>query len=243
MSTVIKTTNVPTYYMASQDTQVRAMFGLRGFERVFEPDKADFVIFTGGADVSPFLYGEPRHSKTVTSFTRDLQDITTLRKCGHNQVKIGICRGAQFLNVMLGNGRLYQHVEGHATAGGHTAKETYDGGREFLVSSTHHQMMIPGSSGKVLLAAAKSLSKETASTTIYRQRNLADKNFYDDPEAVIYQDYDTFCFQPHPEYTGALNKDCRDYFFETIACYWLSNSQEKALAEAAKTKGAPSHLV
>lgn len=243
MSQVIKTSNVPTYYMTTQDTTVRAMFGIRGFERVFEPAKADFVVFTGGADINPFLYGESKHHTTTPSFARDLQDISILRKCGHNQVKIGICRGAQFLNVMLGNGSMYQNVEGHASPNGHMAKETYDGGREFLVSSTHHQMMIPGSSGKVLLAAAKSTLKETYSVSRVLDRNGIDKNNYDDPEAILYQDYDAFCFQPHPEYSGSNYKDCRDYFFETISCYWLSTSQEKALEESARSKGINSNRV
>jgi gamma-glutamyl-gamma-aminobutyrate hydrolase PuuD len=50
----------------------------------------------------------------------------------------GICRGAQFLNVMAG-GKMIQHVDSH---GNYHSMTTIDG-EEMEVSSTHHQMIIP----------------------------------------------------------------------------------------------------
>lgn len=214
--------NRPTYFMGRHDELVRKMMGRYGFLRVNNIKSARYVVFTGGPDVSPFLYGEPRHKKSYIHFAADLVDIQTLRAARHDQIKIGICRGAQFLNVMIGNGRLYQHVDGHAR-GFHLAAEPGPNGALFQVSSTHHQMMIPGTTGIPLLSASVSSTRETGlgTETVVNNNN-------DDPEAVLYMDDNTFCFQPHPEFPNKENEKCRDWFFDQIETYFMKTTETEA---------------
>jgi len=73
----------------------------------------DLVIFPGGADVNPNLYGEENRMSFIDNF-RDSWEIEVFNECIDNNIKIfGICRGNQFINVMCG-GKLYQHIDGHA---------------------------------------------------------------------------------------------------------------------------------
>lgn len=110
------------------------------------PDKLDFIIFDGGADVMPFLYGEVKESKTMTNPKRDLLEMTIFKHYLHTSTKfIGICRGSQFLNVMM-NGTLQQHIT-HSHPGKHkvehlnldTKLKEYVPHESFGVNSTHHQ--------------------------------------------------------------------------------------------------------
>src|SRR5206468_3407306 len=75
--------------------------------------EADLVIFAGGADVDPVLYGEVPHETTCCDPKRDQQDMDLYLMCvEHGIPMLGICRGAQFLHVMNG-GKLWQHVDKH----------------------------------------------------------------------------------------------------------------------------------
>lgn len=74
----------------------------------------DLVVFIGGADVNPRLYGcDNRHPTTSFSDTVDKRDVYAYKKAQEQGCNMtGICRGAQFLNVMNG-GSLIQHTTGH----------------------------------------------------------------------------------------------------------------------------------
>ncbi|CAN3128369.1 Putative glutamine amidotransferase Rv2859c [Mycobacterium sp. smrl_JER01] len=74
----------------------------------------DGLIVTGGRDVDPALYGSARHPATdepvADSRTRDTFESALLRAALRRGVPVlGICRGAQVLNVVLG-GTLHQHL-------------------------------------------------------------------------------------------------------------------------------------
>lgn len=216
----------PTYAITRDDNDIRAMMGSYGFLRVPIDQKPNIVIFPGGPDISPFLYGEPRHKATFVNFNADVRDIQALRNMNDKQWKVGICRGAQFLNVMIGNGRLYQHVNNHAT-GYHKAFEPYvtKNPVEIEVSSTHHQMMIPGSDGVVLLASKESTERHNGFNKVETG------HLEHEPEAVIYTSQNTLCYQPHPEIPGKRNEGCRQYFFDLLETYCLNMDQYKALKE------------
>jgi len=215
----------PTFFMPTPDDDVRRMMALHGFRRVLNQGEAEFVIFTGGSDINPLFYGELRHKFTNISLRRDLADVTALRswKGPAKQKLIGICRGAQFLNVMVGNGSLWQHVDRHATPMGHLAYETGNNNK-FIVSSTHHQMMLPHLSGTILLTAGESSKYEADCWDM-----PVDKANKQDVEVVLYQDQSTLCFQPHPEITDKYNITCTEYFFDLLSTYFLTLSHEQAM--------------
>jgi len=77
-------------------------------------DALDGVIFTGGSDVDPELYGEMAHPETSGIVRmRDDAELALLRAALDRDMPVlGICRGIQVLNVGLG-GDLDQHLEGH----------------------------------------------------------------------------------------------------------------------------------
>jgi gamma-glutamyl-gamma-aminobutyrate hydrolase PuuD len=109
------------------------------YEVVDQIGKANLVMFIGGPDVTPHLYGHSSHSTTCNSITRDevdkqAYDIAT----SLNLPKIGICRGAQFLCVMAG-GALIQDQSNSLSR--HVVR-TFSR-NEILVSSDHHQAQYP----------------------------------------------------------------------------------------------------
>jgi len=103
----------------------------------------NFIYFSGGADVSPILYGEGnKGSRTMISAERDslCKEIFEIYV---TTPKLGICRGSQFVTAMSG-GKLIQHVEGHGNT--HDITMHFEGNSQpsiYKITSTHHQMMFP----------------------------------------------------------------------------------------------------
>jgi putative glutamine amidotransferase len=71
----------------------------------------DGLIFSGGSDLDPSLYGEEAHAETVGVVReRDDFELALMRAALEQDVPVlAICRGSQVLNVALGGG-LEQHV-------------------------------------------------------------------------------------------------------------------------------------
>lgn len=104
------------------------------------------VFFMGGVDINPKLYGEEKIPETEHSNNlRDTKEIAVYHKYKHLP-KVGICRGAQLLNVLAG-GALYQHVDGHA-GGRHYITDIW--GDRVLASTVHHQMIIPAKDFEII---------------------------------------------------------------------------------------------
>jgi putative glutamine amidotransferase len=81
-------------------------------------DGVDGLIITGGKDVDPAAYGHRPHPATEEpARDRDAWEFALLEAALHRGMPVlGICRGAQVLNVALG-GTLHQHlpdVVGHS---------------------------------------------------------------------------------------------------------------------------------
>ncbi|HZN77991.1 MAG TPA: gamma-glutamyl-gamma-aminobutyrate hydrolase family protein [Micromonosporaceae bacterium] len=73
-------------------------------------DRIDGIIFAGGSDVDPALYGEKPHPTTNVKPERDGAELVLLRAAIAGDLPIlGICRGMQLMTVAYG-GRLHQHL-------------------------------------------------------------------------------------------------------------------------------------
>ncbi len=181
-------------------------------------DKFDAVVFPPGDDISPFLYGEVKYKRTTCNLVRDMTENRLYRKIPNNVPKIGIGRGAQFLNIMNG-GSLWQNVSGHLV--NHDVINFSDG-ETYFVSSKHHQEMIPAKHGLNTLGAAVADVKETPHKLIRYDVALDKaKNNYRDVEGVYYEDTASYCFQPRvygtPLHKAELNSN--ELFFEHMENY------------------------
>lgn len=92
-------------------------------------------------------------------------------------------------------------------------------GKTYKVTSTHHQMMIPGPEGQLIGIATESKWFEDA-TGIYglshaksrtKDRNPKIPEF--DAEIIWYPKTRSLCFQPHPEYHHV---ETRKLFFDLV---------------------------
>jgi putative glutamine amidotransferase len=85
-------------------------------------DGLDGLLLTGGKDVDPKVYGQPPHPRTdQPARQRDAWELALLRAALQRRLPVlGICRGAQVLNVALG-GTLHQHLPDVIGHGGHRA--------------------------------------------------------------------------------------------------------------------------
>ncbi len=101
--------------------------------------EADVVLFTGGEDVHPSLYGEPTGEHTGSNLLRDVYEQEIFNKARTlNKKLLGICRGSQFLCVMAG-GKLVQHQDNpKAVHKIHTCDNI-----DINITSTHHQAAYP----------------------------------------------------------------------------------------------------
>jgi putative glutamine amidotransferase len=116
-------------------------------------DRLDGICLSGGPDLDPDAYGaDERHAELgPTEPSLDAFELALARAADARGLPLlGICRGAQALNVARG-GTLHQHVPGHrqiepATATTHTVHveegtrlASLVGTRPLRVNSFHHQ--------------------------------------------------------------------------------------------------------
>lgn len=190
--------NVRCVYIVPPKNGVDRLFDEWGVPVIDEIAKADALVFTGGADVSPSLYLETTLPETHSNPARDAFDTKAFAiGMARGIPMIGICRGGQFLNVMAG-GKLWQDVDKHAISGTHPINVyDLDGKLERTanVTSTHHQMMRPGEGGIILGSTNRSTYKKSDKELRTEEHHLGD-----DIEIVWYPEKKIFCFQPHPEY-------------------------------------------
>lgn len=155
------------------------------------PLEADLVVFTGGADVDPALYGEKAHPQTRFSASRDEADLKLYKVCLDNGIPMfGVCRGAQFLHVMNG-GKLFQHVNNHN--GDHSIYDVVGMRVINKVSSVHHQM-VRANKGMTVLAESSAASIRWLNDTDKIEGTIRDI------EAYFYRDTCCIGVQGHPEY-------------------------------------------
>lgn len=111
------------------------------YDLVDKVEDATVVLFTGGEDVTPELYGKEKHPTTYCNISRDIIEKDIFDSMRPDQVAFGICRGSQFLCVMNG-GILVQDCDNHAMYGTHSIVDVATG-EKYEITSTHHQMQYP----------------------------------------------------------------------------------------------------
>jgi gamma-glutamyl-gamma-aminobutyrate hydrolase PuuD len=119
--------------------QVEEMFLRIGFTDfgVFseQEPKPDLLVFSGGADISPEIYGEINVGESGVNPSRDRIEISAYRYAKVSGIPcFGICRGHQLLNALEG-GRLIQNIKEY-----HPDVHTLSTG--VVVNSYHHQGVI-----------------------------------------------------------------------------------------------------
>jgi len=111
-------------------------------------EEMDGLVLSGGEDIDPARYGQPRDSRTVVDPGRDVLDEESFRAAAARSVPIlGICRGLQAINVFSG-GRLVQHVDEHAS-------RPYRG--RASAAARHLLRVVPGSTLSSLLGGTQQL--------------------------------------------------------------------------------------
>lgn len=173
------------------------MFERRGFEVVKDHDNLDLVVFLGGTDVDPDVYGEERGPYTQAPD----KDRDYIEQLGFHKFKdrgtpmVGICRGGQLLNVLNG-GKMIQHL-GFCVSGD-VLMEYPNGSGGFsarIVRVDHHQGIVA-----------------------HKDAIFEGFIWVDDVGMVVdyvvhYPETKSLCFQPHPEWG---HQGTEDYFFELI---------------------------
>jgi putative glutamine amidotransferase len=129
--------------------------------------RLDGICLSGGPDLDPDAYGAPERHEELgpTEPSLDAFELALARAADARGIPVlGICRGAQALNVSRG-GTLHQHLPGHrqvapATATTHTVHvepgsrlATLVGTNPLRVNSFHHQAV--DVLGRGLLAVAR----------------------------------------------------------------------------------------
>jgi putative glutamine amidotransferase len=134
----------------------------------------DGLLLTGGADIAPGRYGHPvRGSEDIEPHRDELEDEAFAAARARGVPILGVCRGLQLLNVLMG-GTLVQHLEGHGSPSYGTGPANHHpitlvpgtrladilqpagsrGGAELLVNTYHHQGVRPADLAPGLRASA-----------------------------------------------------------------------------------------
>ncbi|MDO5399261.1 MAG: gamma-glutamyl-gamma-aminobutyrate hydrolase family protein [bacterium] len=178
-------------------------------------DKCSGFLFTGGQDVSPLLYGEtPIPQCGECSTERDKMEKSLLERAIElNKPILGICRGIQLINAVLG-GTLYQDLPSQINSPlEHHQKPPYDKPihdvtiientplhhllrKEVLAVNSYHHQSVKDLSDK-LLPMAK------ADDGIIEAVYMPDKKF-------------VWGVQWHPEFSHISNADSRKIFSEFV---------------------------
>lgn len=165
-------------------------------EFLSKTDEFKLVLFTGGADVDPSLYGNTSPKNIcVTNPQRDKFERTIFKHALDHGIKMaGICRGLQFINVMAG-GKLIHHLDRHdGFPIPYHNFECQKDDKIRRINTMHHQMAIPPKDGIIIGWSSTKLS----------EKYVGDKDEEvnwpgPEVEAAIYPEIGACGVQWHPE--------------------------------------------
>lgn len=182
------------YYDDKQFTQKFFNGRSRPILSIDDLNGVDILVFYGGEDISPALYGETvagSHSRNLPS-GRDKFETLVFQHAKGVIPMLGICRGAQLITALTG-GKLWQHVDNHS--GPHPI--VLPDGSRIMTNSLHHQMMRPTIEMEIIATTENALSP--------KKRNMHGifENDQPEPEICYHPEVKAILVQGHPEYYGA----------------------------------------
>lgn len=81
-------------YIVSGNASYNRLFISIGLSLTADMNEADMICFTGGEDVTPALYGDAQHPRTMNSVYRDTKEAQIYDQCREKNIPmVGICRG------------------------------------------------------------------------------------------------------------------------------------------------------
>lgn len=135
--------------------------------------EADLIMFTGGADISPSIYGEKISRTYWGNEHRDKVEIEVFKKAVElNIPMIGICRGLQLICGLCG-GRVIQDVSNHA---GCSHNITFKDGFQCVTTSLHHQWYILLNYQKKIIVLKHGALKEDLPSILMEKMNNIHKS-------------------------------------------------------------------
>ena len=193
-------------------------------------DEVGLLVFTGGSDVSPSVYGEKAHPSTFANPRRDAVEVPLAKEAIAQGIPIaGICRGSQLMCALAG-GRLVQDISGHGRP--HPVIARYPGGEveEISVSSSHHQMqypfVLPEDDYDVLAWSKEPLSYYYRFGDEEILRHQAKSQLKMEPDVVWYPKIKALAAQYHPEWMER-NSDGFKYFQLLVDHYLVPLIEER----------------
>ncbi len=127
-------------------------------------EQVDGMLFIGGPDYPPEMYGQKLHPQTTCMWKRPEFDLKLMKIALDRRIPIlGICAGCQLLSIAHG-GQLIQHVENHRRgmheaviekAGQFSAIMNLLPGDTLEVNTSHHQAVDPACPGKGLVITVR----------------------------------------------------------------------------------------
>lgn len=191
---------VVKYYTTTPD----AGFTFLG-DRVQTPYQADLIVFTGGADIHPGLYGQPIGKRTHPFLQRDRIEVALFNLFKHVP-KLGVCRGHQLLSVLAG-ASLIQDVDGH-----HSSHEviTFEN-EKFNVTSCHHQMVyLDNVDIEDYFLLAWSDKSKTYTNGHNEEISIGTKLlkdvYFEEPEILYWNNINAVTVQGHPEFAYSCER-------------------------------------
>lgn len=183
---------------------------IKDSELVGDMTKADLVIFTGGADISPSLYGGiNNHFIGYTDLARDIVEVAAFKAATKRGIPIfGVCRGAQLACVLSGN-ELFVHVSNHGGSNHeikllNSIRINDKLTKKISISSDHHQMMrLTGNSNDyTILGYAHTEFVRKSISDIFVDKHGHYINVFPafEPEIVHFKNTKSLAMQPHPEW-------------------------------------------
>lgn len=130
---------------------VGSIFEKRGYEVLYTDEtlsQANLVVFTGGSDVSPYIYGEEPAGARGCDPVRDEYEKEVYELAVSKGIPcIGICRGHQFLSALNGA----DIIQDHGLISGMIELDGIEGNNNVVIAD-HHQGVL--SNGGKLLSTA-----------------------------------------------------------------------------------------